>query len=733
MFNKLKILSKMKIKNLFAVAALLMCSTSAFADKDVTIVGNVVVSETTGQTYTPVVDGKAPLAYTITGVKASDDGKTFKSGTVSVKANGDQIKGYTSISIPGSVKIPVTITSGAPSGTYDFAVTEVEYSAFPSTYADKLESVTFGGNVEIIGASAFNGVKTLTSATFGAKVTNIGYAAFYGTKLSELTLPNTLVTIDGYAFAASSEAYPTFSAVAIPAKVEYIGASAFEGCENLATVTVSEGSWLYAIGSGAFAYTSIQTLDLSNALAYDYDPKDLIPAQGMTAISNPIFTSYSHTTNGMIKKVVLPTTCTLIATEAFKDCVNLNEIDLSNVKQIDDDAFKNCKKLTAATIGTTAKFETGKGIVLGDNIFDGTAVATVELGKISTSSTIGDDAFKTCAKLTTFKFNEIEATLSTAAFNLATVTTVDFQKYVESGAVAASTFTNAFAKGGTVNYNIEIPTGKPATTFIDVEAFSTDAGASRTITLNTIQKIQTAYGSAEAINKVKIAGDFSGAKTFGMLKDANSKNYYYYFKAEGSNYSIAKTNENDASVIVYQAYVDEKDQKLYFMPLQSINGKFIVEAGETVIVKSNKEDAVKALPTADPNTMAYDVNYDIINGLDKTDAAVSLLKVQTDAKYMDNGNKDLFFMNNPSTSGFGFTKFDPAKQTGGLGKNAVFITCKASSAARLDIVWLDEEATAIQTVKKVSENGAIYNLRGEKVNASYKGIVIKDGKKYIQK
>ena len=42
--------------------------------------------------------------------------------------------------------------------------------------------------------------------------------------------------------------------------------------------------------------------------------------------------------------------------------------------------------------------------------------------------------------------------------------------------------------------------------------------------------------------------------------------------------------------------------------------------------------------------------------------------------------------------------------------------------------------TAIQSVKKAAKaNGAIYNLAGQKVNASYKGVVIKDGKKYIQK
>ena len=43
------------------------------------------------------------------------------------------------------------------------------------------------------------------------------------------------------------------------------------------------------------------------------------------------------------------------------------------------------------------------------------------------------------------------------------------------------------------------------------------------------------------------------------------------------------------------------------------------------------------------------------------------------------------------------------------------------------------DGTAIQTVKKTVTDGAIYNLAGQKVNASYKGVVIKNGKKYFQK
>ena len=45
-----------------------------------------------------------------------------------------------------------------------------------------------------------------------------------------------------------------------------------------------------------------------------------------------------------------------------------------------------------------------------------------------------------------------------------------------------------------------------------------------------------------------------------------------------------------------------------------------------------------------------------------------------------------------------------------------------------------KEASAINGVKAAKKfEGAIFNVAGQKVNASYKGLVIKDGKKYIQK
>jgi hypothetical protein len=59
----------------------------------------------------------------------------------------------------------------------------------------------------------------------------------------------------------------------------------------------------------------------------------------------------------------------------------------------------------------------------------------------------------------------------------------------------------------------------------------------------------------------------------------------------------------------------------------------------------------------------------------------------------------------------------------------------------MTIKWYDEngnleaETTAIDAIQTVGEKaeGKTFNLAGQEVNASYKGVIIKDGKKVIRK
>lgn len=98
-----------------------------------------------------------------------------------------------------------------------------------------------------------------------------------------------------------------------------------------------------------------------------------------------------------------------------------------------------------------------------------------------------------------------------------------------------------------------------------------------------------------------------------------------------------------------------------------------------------------------------------VNGL-----GVIAFPVYKDCKYIVNANGSKI-----TAAGFVFSKADD-------------VTIATEDGVE---IYKGGGATAIQGAKvvTVAGNSAIYNLAGQEVNASYKGIVIKDGKKYIQK
>ncbi|MBQ8657053.1 MAG: hypothetical protein IJ527_08400 [Prevotella sp.] len=56
------------------------------------------------------------------------------------------------------------------------------------------------------------------------------------------------------------------------------------------------------------------------------------------------------------------------------------------------------------------------------------------------------------------------------------------------------------------------------------------------------------------------------------------------------------------------------------------------------------------------------------------------------------------------------------------------------AGARLDVNFNDSETTTINAISDVQqENGVMYNLQGQRVGADYKGIVIKNGRKFVVK
>lgn len=168
----------------------------------------------------------------------------------------------TSIVIPDSVR---TIGSYAfenctslKSISVPGSVSSIGFYAFGGCTA--LKSVAIGEGVTSIGVSAFKNCSALESIFVPASVSSIGTAAFGCCKsLKNISVNkdnNSYSSADGnlfnkdkstllqYAIAKPNDKY------VIPNGVTSIGASAFEGCENLASVVIPNG--VTSIGASAF-------------------------------------------------------------------------------------------------------------------------------------------------------------------------------------------------------------------------------------------------------------------------------------------------------------------------------------------------------------------------------------------------------------------------------------------------------------------------------------------------
>jgi hypothetical protein len=97
--------------------------------------------------------------------------------------------------------------------------------------------------------------------------------------------------------------------------------------------------------------------------------------------------------------------------------------------------------------------------------------------------------------------------------------------------------------------------------------------------------------------------------------------------------------------------------------------------------------------------------------------------VPTNSYVLQNGNNGLGFYNVGGTANYRINQF------------RCYITLPEPAAHSLSIVFDDSETTGIADVRGQKEDvrGDIFNLSGQRVGKDYKGVVIKNGRKMIQK
>ena len=747
----------MKIKNLIVVAALLLGSTSAFAQATPTASGLFKIT----------VDGSGNA--TITGFRAD-------------LPASDQM----------NVTVPATLTND---GGADYNVIAIGANAFESNA--NLKTISIAASVATIDDEAFSDCSQLTTVTFAenSELATLGDNVFGDTPgLTKISFANCAKMKD-------------FSGV-----VPFVNASN----ENYYLKEIEFNAATTNIGTALAGLKGLTTVNLDKTAITGLAVGSLAGTDALTTLVLPATcTSILGTSAAALTSLTINAKDVNLATGSFdladaNSTVTFAEIDGATIANNAIVSNSTGAKAATLVIGDIKSGLTANVIVSGQvgsvtvgAIGGGSAPITVNTGAFGAAKSISFGEIKTNGSIVGTDADEVESLASVtftkpiviggvgaSAFAKYTkLATVTFQGKLAAGAAGSAVDAGAFY-GNKADHSTAIYAGSAAdaapitgikmtVTYLpadeDVDdtyspfddfAFAENGyetgGGTKVVELVTTRTqglaLQTLVATFERVN-LSFAPE---EKTIEVAKKDGK--YWYGTYINNSMLKIAKEQNGD-KVMVYGAYVDQEDNTIYMDQLHVIKGYYFVPANCPVIIKSNTADPVKAeapttlelasLPTVTIGMTTYNVgSMNLKDGSNyQNEICVSQKADNTAAKIMNKGADidwtDVTGAATVNNNDFAIFFLYPAKSfnfywnsivaTGSVPEGTFYIRVNKSKIAaggRVNIVWNDgsEEATAIQTVKKVAEaNGAIYNLAGQKVNASYKGVVIKDGKKYIQK
>lgn len=261
---------------------------------------------------------------------------------------------------------------------HSFIVVRISENAFSMNC--NVEKLEIEEGVEAIGEGAFMFCPNLKAITIPASVKSIGRRAFTFCENIEMITVDSENTVydsrDGCnaIITANNTLILGCRTTIIPPSVRAIGEDAFTLCRGLKTVSIPEG--IENVASYAFnqcAYiesVSIpSTVTLINAQSFhlcdklkeievNKDNDDYDSRNGCNAI---ISTEDNCLVMGC-QSTIIPNSVTTIGSGAFMDCVQLEELNISEgVTEIEDAAFLGCVKLRKVSLPASLKTFSGYG------------------------------------------------------------------------------------------------------------------------------------------------------------------------------------------------------------------------------------------------------------------------------------------------------------------------------------------------------------------------------------
>ncbi len=204
----------------------------------------------------------------------------------------------------------------------------------------------------------------------------------FSDRITEIVIPNTVTSIDSYAFSTLP-----IKNITIPESVTHIGQRAFSECTNLKKIVIP-----------------------SNVTDFDRGVFANCNAEEITILGNisKITTEFFYNCREL-QKVNLPDSVTEIGPRAFQWCESLTELYLPhNVTTICEDAFKWCTNLESITIPPSVSY-------IQRNAFRGcTSLKSIALPDSLTK--IAVETFKGCTSLSSVTISENVTTIEKSAF-----------------------------------------------------------------------------------------------------------------------------------------------------------------------------------------------------------------------------------------------------------------------------------------------------------------------------
>ncbi|MDD6535480.1 MAG: leucine-rich repeat domain-containing protein [Prevotella sp.] len=242
-------------------------------------------------------------------------------------------------------------------------ILSVIFSISASAYDVEVDGIYYNliskGNVAEVtkGDKKYSGDITIPSSIkvneVDYAVTSIGASAFeWCSGLTSVTIPNSVTSIGGAAFQYCSG----LTSVTIPNSVTSIGTAAFNGCSGLTSVTIPNSvtsiiEFAFQDCSGLTSVTIPNSVTSIEEFAFRgcSGLTSVTIPNSVTSISYGAFASCSGLTS-----ITIPNSVTSIGVKTFYECTGLTSVTIPNsVTSIEDYTFYNCSGLTSVTIGNS--------------------------------------------------------------------------------------------------------------------------------------------------------------------------------------------------------------------------------------------------------------------------------------------------------------------------------------------------------------------------------------------